>query len=84
MAAGGGWLCRESLCRASLQGIFFEGDIDCRQIYICPMHPGAQELPYHPKEHLKAPPTSGIKAGGNRRKRKQRAAARAADDGSGR
>ena len=65
-------------------GIFFEGDIDCRKIYICPMHPGAQELPYHPKEHLKASPISGIKAGGNRRKRKQQAAARAADDGSGR
>ena len=65
-------------------GIFFEGDIDCRQIYICPMHPGAQELPYHPKEHLKAPPISGRCVGGNRRKRKQQAAARAADDGSGR
>ena len=35
-------------------GIFFEGGIDCRHIYICPMHPGAQELPYHPKEHLKS------------------------------
>ena len=65
-------------------GIFFEGDIDCRKIYICPMHPGAQELPYHPKEHLKALPISGRCVGGNRRKRKQQAAARAADDGSGR
>ena len=55
-----------------------------RLLLLLRMHPGAQELPYHPKEHLKAPPTSGIKAGGNRRRRKQRAAAKAADDGSGR